>query len=120
MAVKRYAGAKGKCDVLFSKIIRSKGYCENCGDPDYSKLQCAHIISRRYSATRTDLANAWSLCWTCHRRFTDWPYEHSRFITRTIGTERYEELRQKAETPTKMDWDIELLRLREIAKEMEL
>jgi len=120
VAIHRPKGAKGKCDTLFSKIIRSRGKCERCGDTDYAKLQCAHIISRRYSATRTDEDNAWSLCWTCHRRLTDWPREHSHFITETIGSEKYEELREKAETLTKMDWDAELVRLKERAKELDL
>lgn len=110
-------GAKGKCDKLFSLIIRNEGKCERCGSTE--NLQCAHIISRKYSATRTDQNNAWSLCAKCHRRLTDWPREHSHFITQTIGSERYDELRLKAEQITKMNWDIELERLKLIYKEME-
>ncbi len=112
MTIYRPKGAKGKCDVLFSKIIRRPGVCLHCGST--ANLQCAHIISRLYSATRTDTRNAWCLCATCHYRFTGWPREHSHFITETIGSEVYDELKAKAETVTKMDWDAELVRLKEI------
>ena len=108
-------GAKGRCDKLFSRIIRSSGQCVRCGSKD--NLQCAHIIGRKYSATRTDTNNAWNLCARCHRRLTDFPREHSHFITETIGSTKYEELREKAETVTKMDWDGEYERLKEIAKQ---
>lgn len=111
-------GDKGKCDKLFSKIVRSVGKCQRCGGTD--NLQTAHIISRKYSATRTDLRNAWCLDARCHRRLTDWPREHSRYITETIGSEVYEELRAKAETVTKMDWGTEYERLKEIAKGLDI
>lgn len=101
--IKRAKGTKAKCDALFSKIVRSRGYCQRCGSTEW--LQTAHIISRRYAATRCDLRNAWCLCARCHRRLTDWPREHSHYITETIGTELYEELRQKAETVSKVDWE---------------
>jgi hypothetical protein len=113
-------GAKGKCDKLFSKIIRSRGACERCGNTDYSTFQCAHIISRKYAATRTNQENAWNLCAKCHRRLTDWPREHSHFITQTIGSERYEALRRTAETPTKVNWDAEYERLKAIAQSLDI
>ncbi len=113
--VKRYKGAKGKADKLFSLLVRAPGQCQRCGATN--NLQCAHIISRRYSATRTDLRNAWVLCASCHRRLTDWPREHSRYITDTIGSDLYEELQRKAETVTKVDWDAELDRLRGEARQ---
>lgn len=114
--MKRYKGSKGKADVLFSKIIRSVGYCQRCGSSSY--LQTAHIISRRYSNTRVHPDNAWCLCAACHRRLTDWPREHSRFITETIGSEKYDELKALAESIQKVDWDEELIRLKEVAKEL--
>lgn len=118
MAVKRFKGAKAKCDVLFSKIIRNEGVCQRCGSTEF--LQCAHIISRRYSNTRCDLRNAWSLCARCHRRLTDWPREHSHYITETIGSEVYDQLKAKAESLQKVDWDEVLIELKEKAKELDL
>jgi len=110
-------GSKGKCDKLASLIVRNIGYCEDCGSTE--NLQCSHIVSRKYSATRTDLDNLQCLCAKCHRRYTDWPKEFSRWITKSIGVEKYESLRLKANTYTKMNWDDELVRLKKIYKEME-
>lgn len=116
MPVARAKGAKGKCDAIYSKIIRSVAHCEHCGSTDF--LQCAHVVSRRYSATRTDLSNAFCLCAGCHRRFTDWPLEFNKFVEKKIGLEAYEELKHKAESfKGTMDWDTELERLKIIAKE---
>ena len=112
--MRKAKGAKGKCDSLFSKIIRRQGYCDNCGKRE--NLQCAHIISRRYSATRTDERNAVCLCAKCHIYYTHWPREFSKFITDRIGSELYEELKAKAEQITKMDWNEELERLKKVAK----
>lgn len=128
MPVAKMKGAKKKCDDLFSLIIRSAGECERCGVkcrcPNFPKshttsckLTTSHIVGRKYSATRTDLTNAQCLCFSCHRRFTDWPREFSHWLTDTIGTEVYDLLKQKAEAVTKMDWEVEYVRLLEVAKE---
>jgi len=129
VGVKRYAGAKGKADKLYSLIIRSIGECEKCGymcdcpnkpftHTTGCKLTTSHIISRRYSATRTLEANGQCLCFSCHRRFTDFPREFSHWITESIGSEAYEELRERAETLTKVDWEAEAKRLQERFKEI--
>lgn len=114
MPIKRFKGAKAKCDTLFSQIIRSINECENCYKTEH--LQCAHIISRRYSNTRTDLRNAFSLCAGCHRYYTDHPREFSRFITKTWAQEYYDHVFRKSQDSTKMDWDKELLRLKDIKR----
>lgn len=116
--VKRQKGDKAKADVLFSKIIRSTGRCLRCGSTE--NLQCAHIISRKYSATRTDLRNAYCLCAKDHFYFTNWPREFSRFVTEHTGSELYDELKLKAETVTKVKWDTELERLKEVASRVGL
>lgn len=103
MAVKRYKGTKAKADKLFSEVIRSIGYCESCGSSDW--LQCAHINSRRFNATRCDTRNAFSLCASCHRKYTDFPREFSRFITTTWAQRYYDDMYQKSRTATKVDWN---------------
>lgn len=107
---------KNKSDILFSKIIRARGHCQRCGESNPAQLQCAHIITRKYSAVRTCEENAWCLCARCHRRLTDWPREHSRYITETIGSDKYDELRAKAEDTSKFDWSLEYERLEELWK----
>lgn len=112
MPVKQHKGAKGKCDKIFSLIIRSKGHCERCSSRDW--LQTAHIISRRYSGTRTDTRNAFCLCAACHRFFTDHPVAFGRYVEEKLGPGVYDELNLKAQRVAKMDWDLELERLKEI------
>jgi hypothetical protein len=115
--MKRFKGAKAKCDTTFSLIIRSIGECENCYKTEY--LQCAHIISRRYSNTRTDLRNAFCLCAGCHRRYTDHPREFSRFITNTWAQEYYDDVYPKSLELGKINWDDELERLKNIKKQLD-
>ncbi len=74
-------------------------------------LQCAHIVSRRYNATRTDLWNAFCLCAGCHMHFTEWPLEFSDFVIREIGEDAYEALKTKATAGGKVDWAEEAERL---------
>lgn len=117
MAVKRFKGAKAKCDKLFSEIIRSLGECEAAGyapGPCSSQQQCMHIISRRFSATRTDLRNAFDGCAAHHRYYTDHPREFSRFISDTWAQEYYDQIYAKSQGLGKVNWDEELIRLKEI------
>lgn len=116
--MKAARGYKNKCDKLVSQMIRSTGHCQRCGKTE--NLQCSHIISRRYSATRCDMDNVQVLCAGCHMYFTHWPKEFSRWITETVGIEKYEELKQKAETVTKVDWEQVYNELKERAKEYDL
>lgn len=121
MAVKRFKGAKAKCDKLFSEIIRSIGECEAAGYAPggcSQQLQCMHIISRRYSATRTDLRNAFSGCAAHHRYYTDHPREFSRFITETWAQDYYDAVLEKCHGLGKVDWDDEYERLKEIKKRL--
>jgi 5-methylcytosine-specific restriction endonuclease McrA len=95
---------KKQCDILFSRLIRSIGYCERCGGVD--NLQCSHVIPRTVLTLRCDPENAMSLCMTCHLYW--WhkhPLEASEwFSTRYPG--RYEKLREKerASLGQKVDW----------------
>lgn len=106
-------GAKAKATKLHSLVVRARGACERCGST--SSLQAAHIVSRRYSATRTDERNAWCLCASCHFFLTHNPFEHVVFAHRTIGEVVYAELREKALSnlrPWKpADWQAEVDRL---------
>lgn len=122
MPVKRFKGAKAKCDKLFSEIIRSIGECEAAGyapGPCSSQLQCMHIISRRFSNTRTDLRNAFSGCAAHHRYYTDHPREFSKFITETWAQDYYDQVYQKSQGLGKVDWDEEYERLKTIKKRLE-
>lgn len=119
MTVSRAKGSKAKCDRLFSLIIRSRGRCEHCGETRYPQLQTAHIISRRYSHTRCDLANAFCLCATCHRRFTDYPASFGEFVRESIGQLAYDDLVLKSQERTKVDWDDVLAELKLVWNKIE-
>jgi 5-methylcytosine-specific restriction endonuclease McrA len=112
MSIKKYKGAKGKADVLFSKIIRHNKGCQRCGSRN--SVQCSHIVSRRFSNTRTDTDNAQALCAKCHQFFTTHPVEFGKWVFSTIGEEKYNQLKRKSEATTKVDWDNELARLQDI------
>lgn len=82
MKVKSKKNLKKKCDDLFSKIIRSKGYCEYCGRSDLM-LNCHHIIGRIIYALRWCIGNGCCLCVKCHFeahnnpiKFINWFKEH--------------------------------------------
>ena len=85
-------------DKLWSKAVRTKGYCELCGrKPPEVILHAHHIFSRRNYSTRYDLENAVCLCTGCHlykahkdvQEFSDWVLEH-------LGQEYIDNLRKKA------------------------
>jgi hypothetical protein len=109
-------GDRGLADVLFSRIIRSRGdrRCQRCGV--YPATDTAHIVKRRYSATRCLEDNAWLLCRRCHLETEAWPTEFVRLVERTIGLTRYYELRNLAndgiQGNSKRFWAEEVTRLK--------
>jgi 5-methylcytosine-specific restriction endonuclease McrA len=112
-------GARGKATRLHSLLVRSRGQCEACGST--RSLQTAHIISRRYAATRTDERNAFALCAACHMRFTDHADEWLEFVDRTIGRAEYDRLKQKALAGCKSTdsfWLAECERLQALLREV--
>lgn len=114
---RKVAAVKAEATRLHSKIVRqTKGpWCQNdCGRP---ATDCAHIVGRTYSHTRTDINNAFALCAQCHRLFTNWQDEWLTFVGRTIGMTEYQRLKEKAldGVDVKFDWYDELDRLRAIA-----
>ena len=107
-------GAKGKATRLHSEIIRSAGRCEICGSLE--RLQAAHIISRNYDATRTDLRNALVLCAGCHMGQSFFsPVEVSLCWLNKYSKRLYNELVKRAKSKhNKIDWDQEVVFLSSI------
>jgi hypothetical protein len=91
------ASLKRKATTLHSQYVRARdGACVRCGTTS-GQLQCAHIISRRYAATRCDENAAACLCAACHRRLTEHPHEHVGFFTVYLGSwDAYQALIDKA------------------------
>lgn len=112
-------GHKGKATKLHSLVVRTVGICERCGGVD--NLQCAHIVSRRYNHTRTDLRNAFCLCAKCHLHFTYHPVEFGRFVEERIGKELYDELYKQAQSNDKLPsgfWEDRVEFLKDIHKQI--
>lgn len=111
-------GPAGTAEKLHSELVRSRGACERCGSP--GPLECAHIVRRRYVATRTCERNAWCLCHHCHRIVDEDPTEFYDLIEATIGREGFTLLKNQALGNTKVwresDWREECGRLRELLK----
>lgn len=85
MAIKR-----DRADKYFSDVIRAKAgwSCECChkhyGGPS-AGLHCAHIYGRANKAVRWSLDNAVSLCFYCHRTFTENPIEFREWLFDYLG-----------------------------------
>lgn len=101
-----------KLDILFSEFIRKRavidmGGCEYCGKPvkDYKSLQCSHFVGRRKRATRYDPDNACGLCFSCHLHLGEHPFEHTEFFEKRLGSEEFDQLIIRGNTPTKIDRD---------------
>ena len=118
MSVAYGKGDKGKATRLHSLLVRSRGRCERCGETRYDKLTTAHMIPRRFSATRTMEEASWCLCYSCHRLTEQFPDEFLNLVGDTIGLAEYLRLKLLAQTPTKKDWQAEAERLAARCKEL--
>lgn len=88
---------KNKADKLFSLIVRARGHCQRCGrHPGEVTLQCAHILSRKYTATRWDEKNALSLCVGCHHWGHSNPLEWMLWLEEKFGLAYIKGLQEKA------------------------
>jgi hypothetical protein len=105
--------------MLFSRIVRSRESCQRCGAP---ATDCAHIIGRRYSATRCLEDNAWALCRRCHQVTGDQAYEFVKLVQATISEDRYWELSRMADagipTSSALFWASEVERLEQRCVEL--
>jgi 5-methylcytosine-specific restriction endonuclease McrA len=102
------------CDQLFSQIVRARGACLRC-DKTFD-LQCSHIVSRGYLATRWDETNAIVACKGCHHWQHMNPLENEAWLTSiNIDTLR---LKHLALTHAKPDYPATFARLIERADEL--
>lgn len=94
---------RNKLDKLCSKIVRSRGRCQRCGSQE--NLQCCHIFSRIYNATRWLLENLLCLCASCHFWAHKNPILFAEFVKKTLGEEKYEDLKEAHNQITKYTLD---------------
>jgi len=93
---------KRKCDILFSKLIRSLDHCER--DGELKNLQTAHIYSRRILNLRYDPQNVLCLCSRCHFWMHQNPLEAMAWFNKAYP-DRAEYLIKKRNTIEKIDYN---------------
>ena len=107
--------AKAKATKLHSLVVRTRdGFqCRWCGakKEEGKQIQCAHIISRAISATRTDERNAVALCASCHWKQSKNPLVWARWLESELGKEHLDDLLQRGVTGSKIDWNSEVERV---------
>tara|TARA_R100001244_G_scaffold6778_1_gene8826 strand:+ start:195 stop:629 length:435 start_codon:yes stop_codon:yes gene_type:complete len=88
-------------DKAFSMLVRERDdyNCQICGmnfrhDPGF--LDCSHHVGRARGNTRWYPDNASSKCRTCHGKMDLNPLEHSDWVRKRLGTDRYEKLKHMA------------------------
>lgn len=109
------------CDALFSVYIRIRdGKCRLCSR--LIKLQCAHLISRRYHYCRHLEDNAWALCSGCHVRYTHDPLGWDALCEAAMGPAKWAERKALAQIPCRPDYATVafVLRLKLVAQHKEL
>ena len=89
-AIRRTSADKWFSDAV---RLRANNMCEHCGT--YGRMECAHIVGRREKTLRWCADNAVSLCHTCHRRFTENPYDFVQWLLKHMGEEMLEVLAEK-------------------------
>lgn len=96
-----------KNDILFSRYIRLRalmrvGGCEYCEKPKpFGKLQCSHFKGRGKHSTRFDPDNCAGICFNCHIYLGANPDIHTAWFQKRLGSERYDALARRANTPFK-------------------
>ena len=90
---------RNKLDKIVSLIVRERGHCQRCGKRD--NLQCCHIFSRIYNATRWLLDNLLCLCSACHFFFHKNPILFGEYVRELLGEERYLLLKESRNRITK-------------------
>jgi len=95
-------------DRLFSLMIRCKANwtCEKCLRNHANRrgnLQNSHYHGRRKKSVRFDEDNCSALCFTCHQYFTENPYEHTLWMKKKLGENRFEVLMMRANLFEKPD-----------------
>lgn len=110
-----------EADRLLRLIVSQRVRCERCGGVG---TDVAHIIRRRYNATRCDERNVWWLCRNDHEMVDAHANLHGALVRKTIGWDIYEQLLAKAhagpDEPLSVFWPAERARLRDRCRELGL
>lgn len=109
------AGARDRAeaDRLLRLLVRQRKSCQRCSGRG---TEVAHIIPRRFQATRCDERNVWLLCSEDHAWIDQHAADRLLLIEGTIGPVLHAELRRIAyrgpQGPLSAFWRDEVERLR--------
>lgn len=94
------------CDDTFALVVRLRAgnRCKLCGS-DYM-TQCAHLVSRRYKSLRHSFDNAWCLCLSCHKRWTEDPLGWDDLVERAVGIVEWQRRKFEARVPCRPDYSL--------------
>lgn len=110
-----------EADRLLRILVRERVRCERC---QAMGTDVAHILRRRYNATRCDERNVWFLCRWCHSLVDSSVPVHADLVRSTIGTALFRELLDLAQAGSPMPlsawWPAERARLRARLRELGL
>ena len=86
-----------EADRLLRLIVAARRSCERCHGLNGPGSQVAHIVRRRYTATRWLEDNVWWLCVGCHHAVDNHAAEHDLLVAETIGEGRLGQLLRLAD-----------------------
>ena len=98
-----------KADKYFSLCVRERANwsCEHCQTEfdinSRGSLQCAHIYGRVNKALRQEPLNAFALCFSCHKLFSENPCDFTKFIYKKLGQIKLDVLDEKRFNKVKYD-----------------
>lgn len=119
-------------DKLWSEYLRKlRGACEYCGKTEH--LQCSHYHGRRKESVRFDEENCDVFCAGCHQKLENekgftvgkWnlhivrlPKKYTAWKMEQLGVVRYNALTLRANKTVKKDRKIEVIRIKELLKQL--
>lgn len=119
-AIKRTPG-----DAAFSEFIRERAFwrCERCGrdcTSNHHGLHASHFKTRGNPRVRFDEDNAFALCVFCHDFMGKNPDEHTEFVRRRLGEDRFDALilRANMRRSDRVDHKFEVFRWRAALREL--
>lgn len=123
---------RDQADKLFSEYIRKRDRrCVLCNSS--VNLTCSHYHSRRKESVRFDVDNCDTFCISCHMKmenekgftsgkwhgtFVVLPKKYTAWKMEQLGQKRYDALAARAAKRVKKDRKMELIRIKELMKQL--
>lgn len=113
----KHSTLQNKCDALWRKIVKVKGYCEWCGK-SLGQMHAHHIIGRTNRTLRWDLRNGVCLDAGCHKMNTGNAHDDPIAFLKWFETTRPEDYEYVCRKKNKL-WDKDYDKVLKYLKEAE-